>query len=153
MNKLRDRIAAMMPTVRFRLTGRLLALGTVICSTAVAAPASFAAAQPHGTFTTHLTGASPEFLNGTWDVEFGARGHMTVTHGGAVAERGTYATLAGGRLQIEDHSGPLACTSPQDKGPATYHWRLKGHKLTLAAIHDRCGGREIVLTTHPLTHS
>jgi hypothetical protein len=139
--------------VIFALMQRLLVLVAVICVAAVTTSMSFAAALPHGTFTTRLTEASPKFLNGTWDIEFGARGHMTVLHGGEVAAHGTYTTLAGGRLQIEDHSGPVACTTPQDKGPATYHWRLKGNRLTLDVIHDRCGGRETVLTTHPLIHA
>jgi hypothetical protein len=139
-----------MPAMRLNVTLRLFLLAATISTIAMGAAVSSADAGIRGTFTTHLSGASPTFLNGGWQVEFGARGHLTIRHNNELAARGTYLVLAKGRLRIEDHSGPLACTTPQDHGPATYHWRLSARKLILTAIHDRCGGRETVLTARPL---
>jgi hypothetical protein len=128
---------------------RILLLGvSMYC---VALPAiGFAASSPRGTFTTHLAGASPQFLNGEWKVEFASAGKLTIRHSGEIAARGTYAAVGAGRLQIEDRSGPVSCTTPEDSGPAVYRWHMRAHKLVLTAIHDRCGGRKTVLTAHPL---
>jgi hypothetical protein len=135
----------MMSTVRLRT----VLLGVLIYC--VALPAiSFAASVPRGTFTTRLIGASPQFLNGEWQVEFASAGKLIIRHSGEIAARGTYAAAGTGRLQIEDRSGPVSCTTPEDRGPAVYRWHMRAHKLVLTAIHDRCGGRETVLTAHPL---
>ena len=107
------------------------------------------AAGLEGTYTTTLRGASPAFLNGGWKIKFSAGGGYTLRHAGMITARGVW-SVSGSKLTITDKSGPIACTLKTDRGPATYRWKLSAGRLTLRAIHDRCGGRETVLTAHAL---
>lgn len=124
-------------------------LAVLAVSAAAPAGAAGPAPSPRGTWTTTLRGAEPAFLNGPWTIAFARGGRLTFRHDGAVTARGTW-SLSGDRLRIEDRSGPLACTIPSDRGPASYRLRISGGRLLLRAVRDRCGGRETVLTAHAL---
>jgi len=106
------------------------------------------AAGLQGTYTTKLTDASLRFLNGSWTIKLGARGHYSLVHAGRTTARGTW-SAAGSKLTVTDRSGFLSC--PTSKARGTYRWRLSGGKLKLTVIHDGCGGRETILTAHALT--
>jgi hypothetical protein len=112
---------------------------------------------PTGTYTTTITAAdvakyglpSPyhELLVGDWEMIFREDGsaeisNITTGQSGQGSFLATQTTLIFGK-----DSGELACIPP---GNAVYKWSVSGNTLTVTETYDRCWGRYIVFTSHPL---
>jgi hypothetical protein len=113
---------------------------------------------PSGIYTTTLTEADipdsfpPEFipvLVGVWETEFTESGSYIVSKDGYPAVVGRYNSNPG-RIVMTDLQGPLSCTDAPGIATATYRWTLAGDVLVLTTVNDRCAGRNLVLTAHPL---
>lgn len=115
---------------------------------------------PTGKYTTTITyddvakyGLSPEYhaiLEGDWKLIFGADGVSMATNltTGAFGQ-GAYIANPTVLIFGKD-SGELDCIPP---GNAVYKWAASGDVLTLNALggnSERCWGRYIVYTSHPL---
>ena len=115
---------------------------------------------PTGIYTTTITAEDvakyglpspyPEILIGDWEITFGADGMMEVANlSTGQSGQGTYTTNPA-VLTFGKDTGELACPRP---GDAVYKWSANGNTLTLTATSDRsdrCWGRYIVNTSHPL---
>jgi hypothetical protein len=112
---------------------------------------------PTETYTTTITAEDvakyglpspyPEILVGDWEIIFGEEGifevrNLTTRRSGQGAYRANPAVLIFGK-----DTGELACIPP---GDAPYKWSVSGKTLTLTETYDRCWGRYIVFTSHPL---
>ena len=126
-----------------------LALISAACSSA---PTSF----PPGTYFTQITDADIPSgfpldqvdLRGEWELEFTQAGRMHLRQGGEELATGDYTSDAE-TLEFGEDEGPLAC-SFFDLGNGRYQWSQDGDTITLVLISDRCDGRAIVVTAHPL---
>jgi hypothetical protein len=117
-------------------------------------------AFPTGTYTTTITyedvakyGLPPiyhEILEGEWELTFNADGSFEVRNTATEASaQGAYFANQTVFIYGKD-SGQLACYSP---AKAVYKWSVSGDTLTLTAVSEhseRCWGRYIVSTSHPL---
>ncbi|AHG92377.1 hypothetical protein J421_4842 (plasmid) [Gemmatirosa kalamazoonensis] len=120
---------------------------------------SSAAAQaggiPAGTYRTTVTKAElkgrvppaeVDSVAGPWVVTFDAAGHMTVQWKGRQVVVGTAQPKPGHRVYFDaKDTGPYACHMP-----ATYRYSVRGTRLVLSKVSDKCAGRAAVLTAHPL---
>jgi len=113
---------------------------------------------PTGIYTTTLTEADipdsfpPEFipvLVGDWEIEFTESGSYIVSKDGYPAVVGRYNSNPA-RIVMTDLQGVLSCTDEPGIATATYRWTLVGNELILTAVNDRCAGRNLALTAHPL---
>ena len=137
-----------------------LALVAVLVAVSPSVPNVIAdsANLPAGIYTTTLTEADipdsfpPEFipvLVGVWETEFTESGSYIVSKDGYPAVVGRYNSNPG-RIVMTDLQGPLSCTDEPGIATATYRWTLAGDELILTTVNDRCAGRNLVLTAHPL---
>ena len=137
-----------------------LALVAVLVAVSPSVPNVIAdsANLPAGIYTTTLTEADipaefpPEFiplLVGVWETEFTDSGSYIVSKDGYPALVGRYNSNPG-RIVMTDLQGPLSCTDEPGIATATYRWTLAGDELILTTVNDRCAGRNLVLTAHPL---
>src|SRR6266498_1273543 len=110
-----------------------------------------------GIYTTTLTAADipasfpPEFiplLVGDWEIEFTEAGSYIVNKDGYPVVVGRYNSNPA-RIVMTDLQGALSCTDEPGIATSTYRWTLAGNELILTAVHDRCAGRNLVLTAHP----
>jgi len=112
---------------------------------------------PTGTYTTTINLADvekyglpspyPEILVGDWEMIFGDEGSFEVRKLGInLSAQGTYLANPAVLIFGKD-SGELACIPP---GNTAYKWSVSGETLTLTETYDRCWGRYIVFTSHPL---
>jgi len=140
----------------------VLSLALVAVLVAVSPPAPNAMAHsanlPPGIYTTTLTEADipdsfpPEFiplLVGVWETEFTESGSYIVSKDGYPGVVGRYNSNPA-RIIMTDLQGAFACTDEPGIATATYRWTLAGDELILTAVKDRCAGRNLVLTAHPL---
>ena len=115
---------------------------------------------PTGTYTTTITAADvakyglpspyPELLIGNWEMIFNEDGsfearNLVTGQSGQGAYMANPAVLIFGK-----DTGELACIPP---GHAAYKWSVSGDTLILTGAsdqNDRCWGRYIVFTSHPL---
>ena len=113
---------------------------------------------PPGIYTMTLTEADipesfpPEIVQllvGVWETEFTESGSYIVSKDGYPALVGRYNSNPG-RIVMTDLQGPLSCTDAPGIATATYRWTLAGDELVLTTVNDRCVGRNLVLTAHPL---
>ena len=113
---------------------------------------------PPGIYTTTLTEADipdsfpPEYvpiLVGVWETEFTENGSYIVSKDGSPAVVGRYNSNPG-RIIMTDLQGVLSCTDAPGIATATYRWTVAGDELILTTVNDRCAGRNLVLTAHPL---
>jgi hypothetical protein len=103
-----------------------------------------------GNFTTTISAqeaAKEPKAAGDWEINLASDGNFTVRQGGKVAVQGIY-TTANDQVTFNDVSGPAMCT---DHLTGTYRWSLSGGQVTMSVVDDACVGRQIVLTTRPLT--
>ena len=116
------------------------------------------ASLPTGIYTTTLTEADipaefpPEFipvLVGDWEIEFSESGSYIVSKDGYPVVVGRYNSNPA-RIVMTDLQGPLSCTDEPGIATATYRWTFAGDELILTAVNDRCAGRNLALTAHPL---
>ena len=138
-----------MPT----LPHALLLLSAVAFITAPAAAQS--GGIPAGTYRTTLTKADlkgrvppaeADSMAGPWVVAFDAAGHMTVQWNGRQVVEGTAQPKPGHRVYFDaKDTGPYACHMP-----GTYRYSVRGTRLTLSKVSDKCDGRAAVLTARPL---
>jgi hypothetical protein len=114
---------------------------------------------PAGIYATTITEADipAEFpaevvaiLVGYWEVEFTEAGSYLVSKEGFPVATGRYNSNPG-RINMKDLEGALACTDAPGIANATYRWALSNSELLLTTVNDRCAGRNLVLTAHPLT--
>ena len=137
-----------------------LALVAVLVAVSPSVPNAMARSSnvPTGIYTTTLTEADipdsfpPEYipvLVGDWEIEFTGSGSYIVSKDGYPAVVGRYNSNPA-RIIMTDLQGPLSCTDEPGIATATYRWTLVGDQLILTAVHDRCAGRNLVLTAHPL---
>jgi len=115
---------------------------------------------PTGTYTTAITLADvskyglpspyPEILVGYWKMSFGENGSFEIQKLGTdLSAHGTYMANPTVLIFGED-TGELACIPP---GHAAYKWFVSGDTLLITGAseqNDRCWGRYIVSTSHPL---
>jgi hypothetical protein len=115
---------------------------------------------PTGTYTTTITLADvekyglpspyPEILAGDWEMIFNEDGSFEVRNlDTEQSGQGVYFTNHAVFIFGKD-SGELGCYSP---AYAVYKWSASGNMLTLTAASegsDRCWGRYLVSTSHPL---
>ena len=113
-----------------------------------------------GTYTTTITAEDvakyglpspyPEILIGDWEMFFGDDGSFTVRNL-TTGDSGQGSYMANPVVLIfSKDTGKLACIPP---GHAAYKWSMNGNLLTLigaSEVNDRCWGRYIVSTSHPL---
>jgi hypothetical protein len=113
---------------------------------------------PAGIYTTTLTALDipPEFppevtalLVGEWETEFTESGSYIVSKDGYPAVVGRYNSNSA-RIVMTDLEGAFSCTDEPGIATATYRWTLQSNELILTAVNDRCAGRNLVLTAHPL---
>ena len=137
-----------------------LALVAVLVALSPSVPNAMArsANVPTGIYTTNLTEADipdsfpPEYipvLVGDWEIEFTGSGSYIVSKDGYPAVVGRYNSNSA-RIIMTDLQGSLSCTDEPGIATATYRWTLVGDQLILTAVHDRCAGRNLVLTAHAL---
>lgn len=88
-------------------------------------------------------------LVGYWEIEFTEAGSYLVNKDGSPVATGRYNSNSA-RLTMRDLEGVLACTDAPGIATATYRWTLSGDELLLTTVNDRCAGRNMVLTAHPL---
>jgi len=115
---------------------------------------------PTGTYTTTITAEDvakyglpspyPEILVGNWEMIFGEDGSWEITNlRTGQSGQGTYMANPAVLIFGKD-TGYLDCIPP---GDAVYKWSASGKTLILTATSDRsdrCWGRYIVNTSHPL---
>lgn len=137
----------------FAVTALVLALAPV---SAKADEGAF----PTGTYTTTITAEDvakyglpspyPEILIGDWEMVFGEDGSFEVRNlYTRQSGQGTYMTNPSMLIFGKD-TGELACIPP---GHAAYKWSVSGDTLLFTGAseqNDRCWGRYIVSTSHPL---
>ena len=141
----------------------MLSLAFVIAMVAGTASLPTAAASsvdlPSGIYSTTIIAADlpaevpPEFvaiLVGYWEIEFTDSGSFIVNKDGSPVAVGRYNSNPG-RVIMSDQDGLLACTDAPGIGTGIYRWTLSGNDLLLTTVNDRCVGRNLVLTAHPLT--
>lgn len=110
---------------------------------------------PPGIYTTTIVEADvpppfpPEILVGQWQIEFTEAGSSIVTKDGEVVVIGRYNSNPS-RVVITDLQGAYSCTDAPGIATGIYKWSLEGDELVLSAVLDRCVGRQVVLTAHPL---
>jgi len=113
---------------------------------------------PPGTYTTTIVESDvpPSFppeavalLVGEWQIEFTEGGSYIVTKDGDIAVVGRY-TSNPSRLVMTDLQGAYACTDAPGIATAVYRWSVENNQLILSAALDRCAGRHVALTSHPL---
>lgn len=139
-----------------------LSLALVIVLIAFVASVPTAAASPTdlppGIYATTISEADipAEFpaevvalLVGYWEIEFTESGSYIVHKDGFPVTTGRYNSNPG-RIQMKDLEGALACTDAPGIANATYRWTLSNNELLLTTVNDRCAGRNLVLTAHPL---
>ena len=123
-------------------------------STAVASSTNL----PSGIYATTISAVDiptefpPEviaLLVGYWEIEFTDAGSYIVNKDGFPVATGRY-TSNPGRIIMTDLEGVLACTDAPGIATATYRWTLSDNELLLTTVNDRCAGRNLVLTAHPL---
>jgi hypothetical protein len=115
---------------------------------------------PTGAYTTTITAEDvakyglpspyPEILVGDWEMIFNEDGSFEVRNlDTGQSGQGTYMANPAVLIFGKD-TGELACIPP---GYAAYKWSVSGNVLTLTGaseVNDRCWGRYIVSTSHPL---
>ncbi|MEK6336514.1 MAG: hypothetical protein AABM67_16425 [Acidobacteriota bacterium] len=130
----------------------------VVVSPSVPNAIAHSANVPPGVYTTTLTEADipasfpPEYiplLVGDWEIEFTGAGSYIVNKDGFPAIVGRYNSNPA-RIVMTDLEGALSCTDQPGIATATYRWTLAGDELILTTVNDRCAGRNLVLTAHPL---
>ena len=93
---------------------------------------------------------NPEILAGDWEMIFGEDGSFEVRKlNTELSAQGTYMANPAVLVFGKD-TGELACIPP---GHAAYKWSVSGDTLILTGAsdqNDRCWGRYIVSTSHPL---
>jgi hypothetical protein len=105
--------------------------------------------------STNLSGDDIAFLSGEWQIEFiqdsHSDGHFTMTKNGEVMILNGRYTLNNNSLAFSDETGPAACNKDprQNYRTGVYRWGHSGDELAFLVIDDKCGGRTIVLGTHP----
>jgi hypothetical protein len=141
----------LVPLIQERRSVRLGGMRTVVAVTTLSlalVSVAIAASTLVGSFKTKISGQTPATLNATWIVSFKSSHKYAIARNGAVVVRGRD-TISGEKLTFGHETGPMACLGSQ--AAATYHWSLKGSKLTLKPVSETCSPRKIVLTTKPLT--
>jgi hypothetical protein len=143
------------------LEARMHTLPYALLLLSAAAPASAPTATqpggiPAGTYRTTLTKADlkgrvppaqADSMAGPWVMSLDAAGHMKVQWNGRDVVDGTAQPRSGHRVYFDaKDTGPYACHMP-----ATYRYSVRGARLTLSKVSDKCDGRAAVLTTHPFT--
>jgi hypothetical protein len=137
-----------------------LALVAVMVAVSPSVPNAMAGSAnvPPGIYTTTLTAGDipdsfpPEVVSllvGDWETEFTESGSYIVSKDGYPVVVGRYNSNPG-RIVMTDLQGALSCTDAPGIATATYRWTLAGNELILTAVNDRCAGRNLVLTAHPL---
>ncbi|HEU0302222.1 MAG TPA: hypothetical protein VFR37_22385 [Longimicrobium sp.] len=88
-------------------------------------------------------------LVGSWRIAFHGGNHFVVNYNGQDVVQGHY-QLSGNQIMFgTGETGAYACNTP-----ATYNWARNGNQLTFTLVGaDACDGREIVLTSRPLTRA
>lgn len=113
---------------------------------------------PAGVYTTTITPADippdlpPEvvgILVGEWQIELTENGANIVSKGGEVVVIGRY-TDSPSHVVLRDEGGPLACFDAPGIATGIYTWSFQNDELTLTPVLDRCFGRQLVLSAHPL---
>lgn len=130
----------------------------VVATPSVPNAMAHSANVPPGIYTTTLTEADiPDsfpaeyipLLVGVWETEFTENGSYIVSKDGSPAVVGRYNSNPS-RIIMTDLQGVLSCTDAPGIATATYRWTLAGDELILTTVNDRCPGRNLVLTAHPL---
>ena len=113
---------------------------------------------PPGTYATTITESDVppffppeviEILAGEWQIEFTDGGTYVVSKDGEIVVVGRY-TSNQARVVMTDLQGVYACTDVPGVATGVYRWSLENNELTLVAVLDRCDGRPVALTAHPL---
>lgn len=86
-------------------------------------------------------------LLGVWELEFTGDGTAIASKNGEMAVLARYIANPA-RLVTHDVGGPLACTEP-GTATAVYALAISDREVMAEAIHDRCAGRNLVMTAHP----
>lgn len=137
-----------------------LALVAMLIAVSPSVPNAMAhsANVPPGVYIATITEADipdsfpPEFvplLVGDWEIEFTESGSYIVSKDGYPGVVGRYNSNPA-RIVMTDLEGAFSCTDEPGIATATYRWTLVGDELILTAVKDRCAGRNLVLTAHPL---
>ena len=90
--------------------------------------------------------AVPIFV-GQWVNELTPDGDVIVYKDGDMVAVARYVANPA-RFVTTDLFGPLSCTTVPGEATGVYKWMFDD-ELTLEAVHDRCLGRQFVLTVHP----
>jgi hypothetical protein len=90
-----------------------------------------------------------EILVGEWRTEFTDGGTYIVTKEGEIVVVGRY-TSNRDRFVMTDLQGAYACTDAPGIATGVYRWSLENNELVLVPVLDRCDGRKLALTSHPL---
>ena len=98
-----------------------------------------------GSYQTKIKVNYASAFNATWVLDFKAGGKYTVARNGAIVVRGKD-TITATKITFGHESGANACLGKLASG--SYSWKLKGGKLTLKSINDRCTGRKFILTSN-----
>lgn len=113
---------------------------------------------PAGVYTTTITPADippdlpPEVVDilvGQWQIELTEDGANIVSKNGEVVVFGRY-TASPSHVVLRDEGGPLACFDAPGIATGIYSWSFQNDELTLTPVLDRCFGRQLVSTAHPL---
>ena len=113
---------------------------------------------PPGIYTTTITEADvpssfpPEaiaILVGQWQSEFTEGGAFIVSKDGDIVVIGRYNSNRS-RVVLTDLQGAYSCTDAPGIATGIYNWSLENDELVLSAVLDRCAGRQLALTAHPL---
>lgn len=87
---------------------------------------------------------------GQWTLKINANGNFSTLLNGNVMAEGSY-TIENDVVTFQDKSGSAACLDGEgNTEEGKYGFELKKKTLTLRETQERCVGRQVVLTTHPL---
>jgi hypothetical protein len=113
---------------------------------------------PAGTYATTLLAEDiptefppdvAQLLVGNWEIEFTEDGSYIVNKEGFPVVVGRYNSNPS-RIIMTDLEGALSCTDQPGIATGTYRWTSSSNDLLLTTVNDRCAGRNLVLTAHPL---
>ena len=128
---------------------RIFTAVVVVASLALCSVAAAAVSHSlNGTYKTTVSGSTVlgGALNGTWTVKL-KNGAYHVADNGHPIVHGKY-TIKGSKISLKDTGGAGKCP-----GTGVYKFKVSGKSVTMTTVHDAsaCIGREIVLTSGPLT--
>ncbi len=85
-----------------------------------------------------------------WNFLLKDNGAFAVSKDGQVVS-GSKQEVAADQWVIRDEKSEMACIDPPDVAKGTYQYKYDRNGLELPTVQDHCGGRNLMMTRHPLS--